>query len=77
MKPNYLCIGIQKGGTTSLIKYLNQHPQIYMVSNEKHFFDKKKLTKKDIVNYEKSFKTNKLIVGEKTPSYCSATNLSF
>ncbi len=41
MKPNYICIGVQKGGTTSLIKYLNLHPEIYMVNRELHFFDRK------------------------------------
>ena len=30
MKPKYICIGVQKGGTCSLIKYLNLHPEIYM-----------------------------------------------
>lgn len=74
MKPNYICIGVQKGGTNSLIKYLNLHPEIYMAEGEKHFFDRKlsdgELSHKDIKNYEKSFKTNKTIVGEKTPSYC-------
>lgn len=73
MKPNFLCIGVQKGGTTSLIKYLNYHPKIYMADREKHLFDrplsKGELTKEDIKKYEKSFQTNKLIVGEKTPSY--------
>ena len=38
MKPNYICIGVQKGGTNSLIRYLNYHPEIYMVENEKHLF---------------------------------------
>jgi len=28
--PNFLIIGAQKAGTTSLYSYLNQHPQIYM-----------------------------------------------
>lgn len=74
MKPNYICIGVQKGGTTSLINYLNLHPEIYMESREKHFFDRKlsngKLSDKDIKIYEESFKTTKPIVGEKTPSYC-------
>jgi hypothetical protein len=73
MKPNFICIGVQKGGTSSLIKYLNLNPEIY-IKKEKHFFDRKlsdgKLSHKDIKNYEKSFKTTKAIVGEKTPSYC-------
>ena len=73
VKPNYICIGVQKGGTTSLINYLNQNPMIYCLYDELHFFDQKsgnKLSKKDIINYENLFKTNKKIVGVKTPSYC-------
>lgn len=73
MKPNYICIGVQKSGTTSLIKYLNYHPKIYMENDEKHLFDRSlsngELKNKYIKKYEESFKTNKLIIGEKTPSY--------
>jgi hypothetical protein len=73
MKPNFICIGVQKGGTSSLVKYLNSHPEIYM-NKEQHFFDRKlskgELNDEDIKNYEKSFKTTKPIVGEKSPSYC-------
>ena len=72
IKPNYICIGVQKGGTTSLKRYLNYHPEIFS-SGEKHLFDKPlskgELTTKHIKKYETSFNTNKLIVGEKTPSY--------
>jgi [heparan sulfate]-glucosamine 3-sulfotransferase 5 len=74
MIPNYICVGVQKGGTTSLIKYLNLHPDIYMAHGEKHFFDRGlcegKISDKDIKKYQASFKTTKKIVGEKTPSYC-------
>ena len=69
---NFLCIGIQKSGTTSLINYLNSHPQIYMHKHECHFFDTNKnniISDIDIKNYEDLFQTNKLIIGEKTPSY--------
>lgn len=38
--PNFLIIGTQKGGTTSLYNYLIQHPQILAASQkEVHFFD--------------------------------------
>ena len=38
--PNFLIIGAQKAGTTSLYYYLKQHPQIYMSPiKEPHFFD--------------------------------------
>lgn len=72
VKPTFICIGVQKSGTTSLINYLNQNPDIYMHKNEIHFFDKPKsveLIEDDIKKYEELFDTNKLIVGEKTPSY--------
>ena len=80
MKPNYICIGVQKGGTHSLSKFLNYHPEIYLADkvnewekNERHFFDRPvidgELTNKDIDEYENSFITNKPIIGEKTPSY--------
>ena len=73
MKPNFICIGTQKGGTGSLIEYLNIHPDIFMKPGESHLFDRPlingKLTKKDIIKYENSFQTNKILIGEKTPSY--------
>jgi hypothetical protein len=65
MELNFICIGVQKGGTTSLINYMNQHPEIYMCKTELHYFDSpefKTLQKLKI-------STDKLIVGEKTPSY--------
>jgi hypothetical protein len=69
VKPTFLCIGVQKSGTESLINYLNQHPEIFMKRQELHFFDTKNLTDSGIIQYEKQFDTDKLIVGEKTPSY--------
>ena len=69
VKPTFICIGVQKSGTTSLIKYLNKHPKIFMKEQEMHFFDEKPLTYSEIIQYEKQFNTDKLIVGEKTPSY--------
>lgn len=74
MKPSFICIGVQKGGTSSLVNYLNSHPEIYTINKELHFFDRKlsegELNDEDIKNYENSFKTTKTIVGEKSPSYC-------
>jgi hypothetical protein len=38
--PSFMIIGTQKGGTTSLHRYLNQHPNICMAfKKEVHFFD--------------------------------------
>jgi hypothetical protein len=73
-KPTYLCIGVQKGGTSSLKNYLNQHPEIYMLNNESHYFDNVEPDEKNIILYEKRFLSNnnkkKPIIGEGTPSYC-------
>ena len=70
--PNFICIGVQKAGTSSLINYLNQHPDIFMALDELHFFDKPKnyiLENNDFSRYESNFNTDKQIIGEKTPSY--------
>ena len=72
VKPTFLCIGVQKAGTTSLINYLSLHPDIFM-TGEIHFFDTTELSKSEIIKYENRFNTNKLIVGEKTPSYSYLT----
>jgi len=37
--PDFLCLGTQKGGTTSLHKLLQQHPQVYLPTcKEVHYF---------------------------------------
>lgn len=69
VKPTFLCIGVQKSGTSSLINYLSQSKDIFIKSEESHFFDTTEPSETEIINYENSFVTNKLIVGEKTPSY--------
>lgn len=39
-KPNFLIIGVQRGGTSSLFRYLMEHPQIASpIDKEIHFFD--------------------------------------
>ena len=69
MKPTFLCIGAQKGGTTSLINYINLHPELYMHPQELHFFDSTTYNPNRIGEYESKFKTDKKHSGEKTPSY--------
>jgi hypothetical protein len=74
--PNFLIIGAQKSGTTSLYYYLNQHPEIFMVPDkELHYFTylddenhKYYLTE---VQYIRQFHNgrNFLAVGEASPSY--------
>ena len=39
-KPDFIIIGVQKGGTTSLFKYLSQHPEVAVSTHkELHYFD--------------------------------------
>lgn len=55
MKPTFLIIGAQKGGTTPGIWYLSQHPDIYMHQGEAHFFDNDDNYKKGVEWYEDEF----------------------
>ena len=68
----FIIMGVQRGGTTSLSINISQHPDIYIDSNkepsvgEVHFFDIN--WKKGIEWYKKKFDYNYKLVGEKTPS---------
>ena len=71
--PNFLCVGAQKSGTTSLHNILIQHPDIYLPSRKetKFFIDDSKFTR-GISYYESKFfgewKGEKA-VGEIDPDY--------
>ena len=70
-QPNFIIIGTQKGGTTSLYEYLIQHPQI-LPSNQKeiHFFDLQ--YQKGIDWYESQFASKsspQFLTGEASPYY--------
>ncbi|NRB71919.1 MAG: sulfotransferase [Xanthomonadales bacterium] len=70
-KVNYMCIGTQKAGTSSLPEYLNLHPDVSM-KGEMHFFDKPRdqpLNEEMTVRYEQALASEKRLRGEKTPSY--------
>lgn len=81
-KVNFLCIGAQKAGTTSLPMYLRSNKElltddeycndVYMSNDELNFFSTEDVTEKSINNYEKKFDSNKnhTLIGEKTPGYC-------
>lgn len=67
--PDFLIIGTQKGGTSSLTFYLAQHPELFFpMIKEVHFFD---------LNYSKGLKwyrsffpfSSKKLAGEATPYY--------
>jgi len=72
--PNFICVGAQKAGTTTLHDILKQHPDVCLPKEkETHFFINGKYNySKGIKWYEKTFfshcKCEKLI-GEITPAY--------
>jgi hypothetical protein len=71
--PNYLIIGAAKCGTSSLYRYLNQHPEIKpALTKEVRFFDK--YYDRGINRYRVSFPfkdllRRKYVTGESTPRY--------
>lgn len=73
MLPNFLCLGAQKSGTTSLQNILLRHPEIYLPSlKETGFFSNDRLYNKGIAYYEKQFFSQwsgEKAVGEIDPSY--------
>ena len=73
--PDFLILGAQKAGTTSLHFYLNQHPKIVGSSpKEVRFFDRDENYKKGLDWYKKAFKDISRPLGrhlyfEATPEY--------
>ncbi len=71
VKPSFLIIGVQKGGTTSLHNYLIQHPKLISPNKkELHFFDTQdSLSIHSFLNFfPKEYLTN-TISFESTPRY--------
>jgi hypothetical protein len=77
-KLDFLCIGAQKSGTTSLHEILVQHPEIALPKNkETHFFSHDDIYTKDIEDYYKMFPNNldeKKVIGEIDPEYLPSKN---
>jgi len=77
--PNFLIIGAQKAGTTSLYHYLGQHPQVYVSPiKEPNFFasegempDPRRPSINDIEAYENLFDgvSDEKAIGEASPWY--------
>ena len=69
--PNFLCVGAQKAGTTTLYEVLKHHPDIILPSiKEPHFFDEH--FQKGLDWYEKTYfdgVKHEKAVGEITPAY--------
>ncbi|HBT09504.1 MAG TPA: hypothetical protein DEB18_08385, partial [Leeuwenhoekiella sp.] len=69
---NFICIGAQKAGTTTLHDILQQHPEIFLPNiKETHFFDKDELYNEGLDWYYHRFFSNSenKIKGEITPDY--------
>jgi len=71
--PNFICVGAQKAGTTTLHDILNQHPDIYLPKiKETKFFQNNKKYRKGLDFYKNEFFSNwngEKIIGEIDPSY--------
>lgn len=68
--PDFVVIGAQRSGTTSLYRYLDRHPDIFMApTKEVHFFDRH--FENGVAWYCKQFDGAHLnqVVGEATPRY--------
>jgi len=71
VKPSFMIIGVQKGGTSSLYHYLSQHPQIITPENkELHYFDTRSKTPSApyLERFPKSYFTRKISY-DATPNY--------
>ena len=72
MKVNFMCVGAQKSGTTTLYNVLRQHEEIYLpTAKEIYYFSDDKLFKKGADWYHKYCKGYKgqAVIGEITPGY--------
>lgn len=73
MLPNFLCIGAQKSGTTTLLNQLGRHPDIFMSpARETKFFLHDHLYAQGLGAYELEYFSDwngQQAVGEKTPEY--------
>lgn len=69
--PDFLIAGAQKAGTSWLARMLDQHPQLYLVPQELHFFNKARNYEKGVACYEAGFDGAGAgrLAGEKTPNY--------
>ena len=78
MKPNFLIIGAARSGTTSMFKYLENHPDIFMSEiKEINFFSNEKYWQKGIDWYEQHFSgASQKCIGEASTSYTSYPSLS-
>jgi hypothetical protein len=77
MKPNFIIIGAARSGTTSLYKYLESHPDVFMSEvKEINFFSNEKYWRKGTSWYYTHFqKAKEKCIGEASTSYTNYPNL--
>ncbi|MBR9823298.1 MAG: sulfotransferase [Rhodobacteraceae bacterium] len=71
--PNFLLIGAQKAGSSTLHDYMSRHDEIFMPSRkELHYFDDARFTR-TMADYRQAFLPGRAAarIGEGTPSYLS------
>lgn len=70
-KPTFIIIGAQKSGSTWLSEALKTNKDVFVVSNEVHFFNKDENYLKGLAWYRSLFTgaINEKVIGEKTPDY--------
>jgi len=64
---DFIIAGTMKGGTTAAITNLSKHPDVSMVKEEIHYFDKMDVYQRGIEWYKSHFNYNKKRVGDKAP----------
>ncbi|MBN2043587.1 MAG: sulfotransferase [Anaerolineales bacterium] len=73
MLPNFLIIGSQKAGTTSLYHVLREHPQVFMpAQKEVNYFFLQATYDQGVEEYQRNFadaNSGHLAVGEASPGY--------
>jgi len=71
---DFIIAGTMKGGTTAGITNFSKHPDISMVENEIHYFDKKEVYQKGLNWYKSHFDYSKKMVGDKAPDVMYQTS---
>ncbi len=68
--PSFVCVGVEKCGTTSLHRMLDQHPDVYLGRFKEHFFFNREFDR-GIDWYRDRYNTydGQALVGDITPSY--------
>ncbi|WP_349343070.1 sulfotransferase [Marinobacter sp. MMG032] len=70
--PEFIGVGVQRGGTSWLYECLKEHPQTYIPTKEVHFFDEKYDLGSDWYRQLFTQPDAELVPGEYTPDYIAS-----